>query len=157
MNPKRHVNAPDISFSVMPYYRLIIVAVVYALLAPFLGPMLDHHFAEQQYNHQHIYFGTTGTKHVHFYELLHPHSHAHHAPITPTSNGPASNELPNEVVYLTSQDGAGQSVSYLTATSLYIDFVFPGLGDSRSLLRSTGQDGLPPEIFIPPPKRPPRV
>ena len=138
-------------------YRLFMAAAAYALFMPFFGPMLDHHFAERQHNHEHVYFGSAGAKHVHFYELIHPHSHTQNAPATTADNGPASGELPNEVIYFTSQDGAGQSFAFFAAPSLHVDLVFPTLGDNRFLLSSTGQDSLPPETFIPPPKRPPRI
>jgi hypothetical protein len=156
MSSKRYVNVTDISFSMMPYYRLIIVAVVYLLLAPFLGPMLDHHFAERQHNHQHIHFGSGGTKHVHFYDLLHLHSHTHNTPVIPPSNGLASHEPPNEVIYLTSQYGVGQSAPSFTIPELQVDFVFPDLGDNRFLRRPTSQDSLPPKSSFPLPRNLPQ-
>ncbi len=155
MNPKRYVDSPDAPFLAMLGYRLFLVATVYALFLPFFGPMLDHHFAERQYHHQHIYFGSAGVEHVHFYELA--HSHTHYALATPPGNAPLGNESPNEVVYFTSQDGVGQSFLSFTATSLYVDFVVPDLGDNQFLFGFTNQDNLPPEIFIAPPKRPPRI
>jgi hypothetical protein len=72
-------------------------------------------------------------------------------------NGSESHESPNEVIYLTSQDGVGQSAPSFTIPALQVDFVFPDLGDHHYLLSPTSQDSLPPEIFIPPPKKPPRV
>jgi hypothetical protein len=119
--------------------------------------MLDHHFAERQYNHGHIYLGPAGAEHVHFYETPHAHSHSHNLPAAPGVNGPESNNQSTEVIYLTPQDGAGQSAVSVAATSLYVDFVSPGLGENHFLFGFTSQDNLPPEIFIPPPKRPPRA
>jgi hypothetical protein len=138
-------------------YQLFIVAAVSALFMPFFGPMLDHHFAERQPSHGHIFFGPADAEHVHFYEAAHTHFHAHDLPAIPAGNGSESNKLPNEVVYLTSPDGVGQSSPSFTVTSLYIDLVFPDQGDSRFLLSLAGQDDLPSEIFIPPPERPPRA
>jgi hypothetical protein len=137
-------------------HRLAIIVALYVLFTPFFGPMLDHHFAERQHTHQHIYFGSTDVKHTHFYELLHLHPHAYNMPIIPPGNGSQSNESPNEVIYLTSQDGIGQNAPSFTIPASQVDFVFPDLGDHHFLLSSTGQDSLPPETFIPPPKRPPR-
>jgi hypothetical protein len=138
-------------------YQLFIVAALSALFMPFFGPMLDHHFAERQPSHQHVFFGSASAEHVHFYEAAHTHFHAHDLLVNPDGNGPASKELPDEVVSLASQDGVGQSSPSLTVTSLQVDLVFPDQGDSHFLLHLTGQDNLPPEIFIPPPKRPPRI
>ena len=45
------------------------LAVVMAVL-PFLGPVIDHHFAERQPYHAH--FGTD-TRHEHYYASLHAH------------------------------------------------------------------------------------
>jgi hypothetical protein len=156
MNPKCYTKLPDASSAAMLCHRLIIIVVMYALFMPFFGPMLDHHFAERQHNHQHIYFGSAGAKHTHFYQLLHLHSHTHNTPTIPPTDGSQSNESPNEVIYLTSQDGIEQSAPSFTIPALQVDFVFPDLGDHHFLLNPTGQDSLPPEIFIPPPKRPPR-
>jgi hypothetical protein len=157
MNPKCYTKLPDASSAVMLCHRLIIIVVLYVIGMPFFGPVLDHHFAERQYNHQHIYLGSAGAKHTHFYDLRPLHSHTHNTPVVPHSNGSESDESPNEVVYLTSQDGIEQSAPSFTIPALQVDFVFPDLGNHHFLLSPTGQDNLPPEIFIPPPKRPPRV
>jgi hypothetical protein len=156
MSPKCYTKLPDASSAAMLCHRLIIIVVLYALFMPFFGPILDHHFAERQHNHQHIYFGATGPDHVHFYDLLHLYSHTHNPPTTPQGNGTGSNASPNEVIYLTAEDGVGHSAPSLTIPALQVDFVFPDLGDHHFLLSPTGQDSIPPEIFIPPPKRPPR-
>jgi hypothetical protein len=151
-----YTKSPAASSGMMLCHRLIVVAAVCALFTPFFGPMLDHHFAERQHNHQHIYFGSTGPDHVHFYDLLHLHSHSHNLPAIPPGNGSESNASPNEVIYLTAADGVGQSAPSFTIPVLQVDFVFPDLGDNHFLLSPTSQDSVPPEIFIPPPKRPPR-
>jgi hypothetical protein len=156
MNPTCSNKLPNVPSALMLCYRLIVVAALYALILPFFGPMLDHHFAERQYNHQHIYFGSASAKHTHFYDLGHLHSHTHNTPIIPPGNGSESNEPPNEVTYFTSQDGVGQSSPSFTIPALQVDFVFPDPGDHHYLLSPTGQDSVLPEIFIPPPKRPPR-
>jgi hypothetical protein len=156
MSSKYYTELPDVSSPAMLCHQLIIIVVLYALFTPFLGPMLDHHFAERQHNHQHIYFGSASAKHTHFYELLDLHSHTHNTPIIPPSNASESNESPNEVIYLTFQDGIEQSLPSLTIPGLQVDFALPDLGGHHFLLSPTGQDSIPPEIFIPPPKRPPR-
>jgi hypothetical protein len=156
MNPKCYTKLPDASSAAMLCHRLIILVVVYALFMPFFGPMLDHHFAERQHNHQHIYFGSGDADHIHFYEFPDPNSHTHNLPIIPAGSGSESTESPNEVIYLTSQDGVGQSAPSSTIPALHVDFVFPDLGNHHFLLSFTGQDSLPPEIFIPPLTRPPR-
>jgi hypothetical protein len=78
-------------------YQLFIVAAVSALFMPFFGPMLDHHFAERQPSHGHIFFGPADAEHVHFYEAAQTHFHAHDLPAIPAGNCSESNKLPNEV------------------------------------------------------------
>ena len=156
MNPKYYTKLPDASSAAMLCHRLIIIVVLYALFMPFFGPILDHHFAERQYNHQHIYFGSASAEHTHFYDFPDPNSHTHNMPVIPAGSASESHESPNEVVYLTFQDGMGQSAPSFTIPALQVGFVFPDLGNLHFLLSPTGQDSLPPEIFIPPPKRPPR-
>jgi hypothetical protein len=156
MNPTCSKKLPNASSLVMLCHRLIVVAALYALILPFFGPLLDHHFAERQHNHQHIYFGATATDHVHFYDLPHPHSHVHDTPATPHGDGTGSTASPNDVISLASHDGVGHSCPSCSIPSFYLAPEFPDLGDSRFLLSPTSQDSLPLETVIPPPKRPPR-
>lgn len=54
---------------------LLAVLVLLLLLFPGLGPVLDHHFAERQPDHAHIYFGPILFRHIHPFEE--PHGHIH--------------------------------------------------------------------------------
>ncbi|MBM3943269.1 MAG: hypothetical protein FJ316_10175 [SAR202 cluster bacterium] len=46
-----------------------------ALLLPVLGPVVDHHFAEREPGHVHIYVGPALPTHLHPYEQSHGHQH----------------------------------------------------------------------------------
>jgi hypothetical protein len=156
MNPTCSKKSPDASSAVMLRYRLIVVAALYALVLPFFGPMLDHHFAELQHTHQRLYFGTKDTNHVHFYNLPYPHSHTHNTPALSQGNGTENTTSANDVISLAFQDGVGHRCPSCSVPSVYLNPGFPDLGSSRFLLSPTGQDNPPPETFIPPPKSPPR-
>jgi hypothetical protein len=110
MNPTCYKKSLYASSGVMLCYRLIVVAALYALILPFFGPMLDHHFAERQYNHQHLYFGTKDTDHVHFYDLPYPHSHTHNTPALSQGNGTENTTSANDVISLASHEEVGQVV-----------------------------------------------
>jgi hypothetical protein len=157
MNPTCYKKSLHASSAVMLCHRLIVVAALYALILPFFGPLLDHHFAERQHNHQHLYFGTKDTDHVYFHDLPYSHSHTHDTPATPQGNGTENTASSNDVISLASHDGVGHSCPSCSVPSVYLNPGFPDLGDGRFLLSPTGQDSLPPETVIPPPKRPPRV
>jgi hypothetical protein len=138
-------------------YQLLMVAALSVLFMPFLGPIVDHHFAERQYNHGHIFLRSVDVEHIHFYEADHAHDHIHDIPATHDSNGPESNELPDEVVFLASQDGIGPSFAPPVTIAVCLDLVFPDLGDNHFLTSLASQDNPPPETSISPPKKPPRV
>ncbi|HZA24230.1 MAG TPA: hypothetical protein VFA32_16780 [Dehalococcoidia bacterium] len=143
-------------FSADFLYRLFSIASLFALFLPFFGPILDHHMAERHPYHAHVYF-SSATDHVHFYE--NNHSHSHHQ----EDSDPGARTLPKngpgnaEVVYLTSNDGLGQSVTSLAATTLHVDVVYSDPDAHRFLLRFGREDGLPPEAVVPPPRKPPRT
>jgi len=51
----------------------LLATALYALFLPFLGALLDHHFAERQPGHLHIYPGGVPVEHPHPYEATHAH------------------------------------------------------------------------------------
>ena len=145
------------SFSAVFLYGLFLTVALLALFLPSFGPMLDHHMAERNPYHAHIYLSPAGAGHVHFYEDAHYHVHHHRDsnPVSPTLPGDGSGN--SEVVYLTSNDGLGQSLTSLAFTSLHVDVVYPAPDDRNFLPEIVVEDVLPPGTFTAPPRRPPRV
>ncbi|MEE3015154.1 MAG: hypothetical protein VX505_13490, partial [Chloroflexota bacterium] len=77
-------------------FRGISLSIAAAIVLVFLGPLMDHHFAERQHNHSHIYLTGSVAEHKHPeghpFEIPHSHSNTdrqgtgHHGIIYQTSN-----------------------------------------------------------------------
>jgi hypothetical protein len=145
------------SFLAAFLHRLFLAAALFALFLPFLGPMLDHHVAERQPSHAHVYFSSAAAEHVHFYEDGNSHVYHHRDSNSGPNTLPRDGSGKAEVVYLTANDGLSQSVTSLAATALHVSAVYPDPDDSRILLGFGEGDNLPPEAFVPPPRIPPRA
>mgnify|MGYP001177303948 FL=1 len=130
-------------------WRGISFSIAAAVVLGFIGPAVDHHFAERQHNHSHIYLTVSAAEHGH--AILHPFEEPH-------SHVTADTEATGHhgVLYQTSDDVLGDS-----GTGPVIAFI----EDSTSPIRSG--DFLPNsqadsgrslhETFMAPLKRPPRT
>lgn len=127
---------------------LIAVAAVLGLLISSLGPLIDHHFAERQPHHEHVYFWSQGSDHSHSYGL----DHRHH-PIASTDRA-AQTEDP---VMLTSNDATAGGVSLLSSVSTDSEITLPDQDDTWLLFRPADHDRLLNESFLSLPKKPPRA
>lgn len=131
-------------------WRCILLSVAVAIVLAFLGPTMDHHFAERQHNHSHAYLSSTAADH--FLPASHPfEEHNSHLGTGPEDAGH------NGVLYLISNEGLGESgsVSNMTATDDGLAHLLEG-GDFPSQTLEAGGSELS-EAYIPPPERPPQV
>lgn len=55
---------------------LVAMVICLGLLSPFIGVLMDHHFAERYSGHVHIYFQASPPEHVHQYERQHSDTQA---------------------------------------------------------------------------------
>ena len=121
-----------------------------AVILAFLGPALDHHFAERQHDHSHLYLSRAAASHGH--PGLHPFEQFH-------SHGTvATNDAEHDgVIYQTSDDRTGDSGSASAGAVINNGTTF--LFDGRDLLSLAvaPDEGLYLEAFVQPPKKPPRV
>ena len=136
---------------------LFVLVTLYALLLSFCGPALDHHYAERQSNHVHIYLGHVIPNHVHPYEASHAHFYTQVADGKASGYAPLSDKVSNDIVYLSSYDGVGQVFTPLTVPSIHLTLHFPEPGDNHFTFGAAGDDTLYQEAFIAPPKKSPRV
>ena len=130
-----------------------VLALLTTLLVPLLGPLVDHHFAERQPGHLHVYLTGIPTQHLHHHEA----SHSHDAPVSdPSGIEAAGPVLENSVIFMP-QDGEGLSVSSIGMTlALLTTVVALALPTMHTLLMPLSQRAprgitLYPE---PPPPRP---
>ena len=77
-----------------------------AIMFPSIGPLVDHHFAERQPGHLHLY---AGAFHVHSFD--HPHSHDGQAPLD--SNAVYNFERAHTVNLFHTGDELGLAAFYL--------------------------------------------
>ena len=121
------------------------LAVVMAVL-PFLGPVIDHHFAERQPYHAH--FGTD-VGHEHYYASLHAHQS-----LLGTGSGVEQAADSGIALYSFEVSSAGPSVAMLTDSELESrltpdpDAVLTLRAPASSVLRSASVSPL---------ERPPRA
>ena len=88
------------------------LALLTALLLPLLGPLADHHFAERQPGHLHIYLAGVPIQHLHDHESFHPHGSTNVDLFEVENTGPV---LESSVIFMP-QEGEGLSVSTLGIT-----------------------------------------
>ncbi len=120
-----------------------------AVVVMFLGPAVDHHFAERQHEHTHIYLTISAAEHGH------PESHPFEGPHAHTFSG-IETAGHDDVIYQTSNDGLGDSASVSIAALIDVS---PGLqnnGDFLAHALTTGGSEFR-KAFVAHPKRPPRV
>ncbi len=106
---------------------VILLIAVDATFMPFYGPVLDHHFAERQPAHEHVYLGEARPHHGHPYETLHSHATG---PAGSTSDRAEAKPAPDGGVALTSSDGVAVEAQSAGVPVLYVQ---PGPGSSPGL------------------------
>ena len=129
------------------------LALLAALLLPLLGPLADHHFAERQPGHLHIYLAGVPIQHLHDHETFHPHESTNEGPTGVENSGPV---LESSVIFMP-QEGEGLSVSTLGITlALLTSAVALALPTMLTLLTPRSQRALRAIILYPEPP-PPRL
>ena len=131
------------------------ISLVFLLFLPFIGPQLDHHFAERRPDHVHVYLGDVLPDHTHSFEGRHVHYHLPSGQSMnsgdPSERGPAQG-----IVYLTSDEGLGQGSVDLTSRLIQQSPLFPGPDDVPRLFDIGRGDAILSSAFVAPPKKPPR-
>lgn len=133
-------------------------AAAAGMLLVFLAPVLDHHFAELQFGHGHVYLGSDAPGHVHFYDDSRRHSHGpfdgDHLQMIPEDETESSRSI--VIAYLTSSDGIGPAFSGLSGPLADQEFGFNELGNV-SFLRTPSDEAFRIGAIVPAPKKPPRI
>ena len=124
------------------------VSFAWVLVWSLLGPSLDHHFAERQLGHSHIYLAQHDVDHLHPYQDAHPHSGPGQEQTTPVGEG---------IVYLSSYDGSGRSFESPLSLAIKPATIFPYLGNNSLFLRKIPESNALNEAFVAPPKKPPTI
>lgn len=121
-------------------FSLVPLVMLMGLVAPVLGPALDHHYADRSPAHAHIFVGDETNLHDHSLSLA-KHDHS-----------------PGEV------NGDGISVTSTSASSAHGPLTLDGATlessipnyDSYMIAMMVGEPPVPDNLAIPPLDRPPR-
>ena len=131
------------------------ISLVFLLFLPFIGPQLDHHFAERRPDHVHVYLGDVLPGHTHSFEGRHVHYHPSSEQSMdsgdPSKRGPAQG-----IVYLASDEGIGQGTVDLTPRLIQQFPLFPSPDNVPRLFDIGRGDAILSSAFVAPPKKPPR-
>jgi hypothetical protein len=129
-----------------------IVFALGALVLPSFGSVLDHHFVERQYDHAHIYVGTAIPEHNHPFQQDHSHTGAQEAAGAIEESQPGGTS-PDDILYLTSDDGMGQKSLVPFVHSTQVAGIFPD--PDVFILTFAHNNNIPYQPSVPPPKKPP--
>ena len=128
--------------------------VVFSLFLSWMGPMMDHHFAERHPGHQHIYLGAPDPGHRH--DFRPSHSHDVFAALLPAAEQPRV-DIAEGIVYVTPASGSGHGIADITVPASAQSIKF-GLGDGSGLPGTyPHRDAIPTGASIAPSTRPPRA
>ncbi len=137
--------------------------LVLGLLLPFLGPVIDHHFAERFPHHGHIYVASPDTEHIHAYALPHHHhanGHSHvHGGLLPVAADTAlidTAPLP-DMLFFVSNDGLTRAPMTIVVPPVRLDVPVPLLHDRGYSLPTPADDTLLAGVAVAPADEPPRV
>lgn len=134
-----------------------LAVAVYALFLPFYGPALDHHIAEREASHQHIYVEHASPTHAHPYEVPHTHGTTQASADSRVPGASSAHLRSGGMVCLPSHDAMGQVVAQLKVSAVHVSLGIPDLGDRHSTFATPGDGGFCQDVFIAPPRKPPRV
>lgn len=129
-----------------------------ALALATFGPVLDHHYAERQHSHDHIYIGYADGDHEHPYETDHVHSYGHYhqaSPWSPDSRHAASSSA-GGTLYFVTYDMSDQGFASATLAPIALSDLLPNAGSDDFVKGfDSGQD-IPTDPFLSKPDHPPR-
>lgn len=133
-----------------------VLAVLYLVFSPVLGPVLDHHFAERHHNHSHVYLGNEAYAHDHTYQLDHTHRYIVETGSTESRGGYRDGSRPAATVYLTSDDGVGGGLIAAAVPYLNQSLRFPVQGDNQFWFAWAADVAIPLGVLLSPPVPPPQ-
>ncbi len=138
-------------------WRGILLTIATAMVFVFLGPAIDHHFAERQHNHTHLYLTASAAEHGHPDQHPFEESHSHFQPGTQLGTQLGTEDHGTGVLYQTSNDGLGESGSVSVTAVIDDGLAYPlHRGESLSHAVAVGE-GVFLEAYAAPPDKPPRA
>ena len=128
--------------------------VVVSLALSWMGPMLDHHFAERHPGHQHIYLSGANPEHSHDFQPFHSHS-GPGSLLLAAEDTPAN--TPDGILFVVPASGSAHSVADITMPASGQSIGFGVAGGTGLLGHHLRRETAPPGASIAPPTLPPRA
>ena len=128
--------------------------VVLSLALSWMGPMLDHHFAERHPGHQHIYLGAANPEHSHDFRPFHSHNPLG-ALLSATEQPPLN--AADGIVFVAPVSGSAYGIADITVP-VSAQSITLGAGDYAALPGyRIRREAAPPGASVAPPTLPPRA
>ena len=128
-----------------------------ALMAPFLGPVVDHHFAERFPHHGHIYVSSAEPDHVHAYAIPHHHHDDGHSHVHGDAGDSEPGELLADILFFVSNDGMTHGPMTLVVPPV-TDNLAPAVPEDRgSPFPPPGDDSPMAGVSVAPLDEPPQA
>lgn len=139
------------------FFGVFSLIAIHALFQPLCCLILDHHFAERQPNHVHLYLRQVVPQHVHSYEIHHTHPRLPEADNARSQGSPESNPAPDGILCLTNNDGMTRGIVQLTVPFQHLSIGFPNPEDSSLTFGIPTAGAILQDAYLPLPKKPPRI
>ena len=131
-------------------FRAVLGLAVMGLALAGLGPILDHHFAERQHDHEHVYFNQNPDF------LFEDHSHPYQRAHSHTSGGGQDAGGNAGIEFLARLDAAGQGGGHLIHLAPRSQPIFQDGWDNPLLIERGASSPIPSGHSYAPPNPPPR-
>ncbi|MCH2501137.1 MAG: hypothetical protein FI715_06510 [SAR202 cluster bacterium] len=128
----------------------MLLALAAAVVVAFLGPAVDHHYAERQHGHSHLFLTDTaaGAGHPKLHPFERPHSH---------NESTTQQTLQDEIFYQPSNDARGELGTTFVAAGINDGLTHPIHRLDTASFTVIADDGAYNEAYVAPPTRPPRA
>ena len=123
--------------------RFLAWVMLAVLAAGLLGAITDHHYADRQPWHDHIYSADALSEHIHHYGIGHQHADHIHSPAPP------------DVVTISANHASAGYWALLSLGIAVLGYLIAVGPPPFELLRRLGKQGLPKAIVLRQPLRPP--
>ena len=134
---------------------LLILLSVLSLFVPSYGPSFDHHFAEKQLNHAHIYLAEKIPNHRHGYESA--HSHRHDSTKSPDGDSHHLEPGSDGIIIVPGLGGSTHEIVPGSAAAMHVSPALLHFGGNPLLSITINTKELLPNLYISPLTPPPRA
>lgn len=137
-------------------FRFLVSVSLGLLLFSSLGPLIDHHFAERIPHHSHAFIGQNESEHDHPFEASHVH-YGMPSNAAADHGGTGNPFDATGILFLTPDDGLGQSIDSKAITTRSASGLFPDINSGLREFARLSEKIVPESWQTPPLKKPPQL